>query len=207
MNFLRALLIGGLVTALPAWAVYAPIPDQEQGKDLTISAKGGVSYDSNLFGAATGAIGSMIYELSPSIVYNASVTDQTFVAGSYELTLSQFDNRPGDKLLDSHNVMLRAAHAFSKATNIDLIDIFMISRNPESLLAGVPLNPDQSFTRNQFDARFVTPITAKIGLTAKARSVLYSYRNATLGRSLDRTENVYGLSPEYGILPELKAVG
>lgn len=190
----------------PAWAVYAPIPEQEQGKDLVISAKAGISHDSNLFGASTGAIGSAIWELSPRVSYNASVTDQTFLSGSYRLTLDQFDNRPGDKLLDSHDVSLRVAHAFSKVTNIDVNEAYMASRNPESLLAGIPLSPDQSFTRNQLDGRFVSPVTAKIGITLKARTVYYSYRNATLGRSLDRIENLYGAAGEYALLPEMKGV-
>lgn len=206
MNSFRALLLGGLVAASPAWAVYAPIPDQEQGKDLVISAKAGISHDSNLFGAATGEVGSAIWEFGPRIAYNASVTDQTFLSASYRLTLNQFENRPGEKLLDSHDLSLRVAHAFSKSTNLDVNNVFMISRNPESLLSGVPLSPDQSFTRNQLDGRFVTPLTAKIGLTVKARTVLYKFRNAVLGRSLDRTENIYGVAGEYAILPEVKGV-
>src|SRR5687768_140858 len=136
INFSRALTIGGLMVALPLRAVYAPIPEQEQGKDLTISIRGGLSYDSNIFGAANDAIDSVIWTLAPRAVYNASVTDQTFLAASYGLMLDRFDNRPGDKLLDSHDAMVRVAHAFSKETTIDVNNAFTISRNPESLLAG-----------------------------------------------------------------------
>ena len=50
----------------------------------------------------------------------------------------------------------------------------------EKLLAGVPLNPDQSFARNQFDGRFDTPLSeyppsdyrrlvAKLAWSAKGR--------------------------------------
>ncbi len=203
----RALIVGGLVIALPLRGVYAPVPDQEQGKDLTFTVKAGVSYDSNLFAAANDAVGSMIYTLAPRVVYNASVTDQTFLSAGYGLTLDRFDDRPGDKLLDSHDANLRIAHAFSKSTTIDVNDSFMISRNPESLLAGVPLNPDQSFTRNQVDGRFVTPLNAKSTVTAKVRSVYYKYRNEALGRNLDRIENLYGVSTDYAVLPEVKVVG
>jgi hypothetical protein len=191
----------------PAWAVYAPVPEQEQGKDLTITLKAGISHDSNLFGAPKDEVSSAIFTFAPRGIYNHSLTDQTFLSASYGLTLDQFDNRPGDKLLDSHEANVRVAHAFSKSTNIDVNDLFVISRNPESLLAGVPLNPDQSFARNQLDGRFVTPITPKSTATLKARSVYYDYRNATLGRSLDRVENLYGLAGDYAVLPEVKAVG
>src|SRR5688572_31109404 len=126
-NFSRALLLGGLVAALPVRAAYAPIPEQDQGKDLTVSVKGGVSWDSNLFGAATGAVDSMIYSLSPRVSYNRSLTDQTFMSAGYGLTVDHFTDRPGDKTLDSHDLNLRLAHAFTKSTTIDINETYMIS--------------------------------------------------------------------------------
>jgi hypothetical protein len=207
MIFLRLLFVGGLIAAMPLRAVYAPIPAQEQPNDLTVSVRGGVTYDTNLFGAATGAINSVVWELAPRISYNASPTEKTFLALSYGLTLNYFDDRPGEKLLDSHDIMARLAHQFSKTTTIDITELLMISRNPESLLAGVPLNTDQSFNRNQIDGRFDTELNGKIGATVKARSIHYEYRNASLGRSLDRIENLFGGSLDYAILPEFKGVG
>lgn len=207
MTYLRALVVSGLVAASPARAVYAPIPDREQGKDLTVTIRGGVSYDDNLFGAATNEVDSVVWTIAPRAVYNASVTDQTFVSASYGLTLDLFEDRPGDKSLDSHDLSLRLAHAFSKSTTIDINDSFTIARNPESQLPGVgTLNTDQSFRRNQLDGRFVTPLNPKVGVTLKARSVYYDYRNATLGRSLDRIENLFGVAGDYAALPEVKAV-
>lgn len=202
----RALIIIGLMAALPLWAVYAPIPEQEQGKDLVMSVKGGLSYDSNIFGAATNERDSVIWTVAPRLAYNTSLTAQTFFSAGYGLTLDHFDKRPGDKLLDSHEASVRLAHAFSKATTIDLNNLFLVSRNPESLLPGQTLNTNQSFTRNQFDGRFVTPLTAKVGMTAKLRAVLFDYHDAQLGRSLDRTETLYGVSADYAILPEVKGV-
>jgi hypothetical protein len=202
----RALIIGGLMAALPLWAAYAPIPEQEQGKDLVMSVKGGLSYDSNIFGAATDERESAIWTVAPRLTYNTSLTAQTFFSAGYGLTLDRFDKRPGDKLLDSHEASVRLAHAFSKATTIDLNNLFLVSRNPESLLPGQTLNTNQSFTRNQFDGRFVTPLTPKVGMTAKLRAVLFDYHDSLLGRSLDRTEALYGVSADYAILPEVKGV-
>jgi hypothetical protein len=206
MKFTSALIVIGLLGALPVRAVYAPIPEQEQGKDLTVTLAGGISYDSNIFGGATDAINSMVYSLAPKVVYNASLTDQTFFSGSYALTLDDIDRRPGTKLLDSHDLMLRVAHAFSKETVLDVSNDLMLSRNPQSLLNGVPLNSDQSFRRDQLDLHFTTPLTPKIGSEVKARLADTKYRNATLGRMLDRVENLYGFAGNYAILPELKAV-
>lgn len=205
-TFLRVLILGGFAAGLPARAVYAPIPEQDQGKDLKISLKTGVSKDSNLFGAASGAVDSAIFSFSPRMTFQRSVTDQTFFSADYGLTIDHFDNRPGDTTLDSHDATIRLAHAFTKSTTIDVNESFTISRNPEVLLAGLALNPDQSFQRNQLDGRFNTPLGAKGTATVKARSVYFKYREAALGRSLDRTENLYGIAGDYAILPEFKAV-
>ena len=206
MNFFRVLTAGGLVAALPVRAVYAPVPEQEQGKALTVSVKAGLSYDSNIFGGATGSIESSVFQLVPKVAYNASLTDQTFMSLSYDLTLDHYDNRPGDKLLDSHTAMARLAHAFSPSTTIDLVEMFMAASSPESLLNGLPLNADQSMIRNEVDANFTTSLTPKIGLTAKARTVDTEFRNEVLGRSLDRIENLYGLSGDYAARQDLKVV-
>jgi hypothetical protein len=206
MKFSHVLFAGVLAAALPLRAVYAPIPEQEQGKDLTTSIRAGWSYDSNIFGGASDAISSNIWEVAPRIIYNASLDDQTFFSANYGLILDEIENRPGQKLLDSHDLTLRLAHAFSKTTTIDLNDVVMLSRNPESLLNGVPVNTDQSFTRNQADGRYETSLNPKVGIEVKARSVYTRYRNGELGRSLDRIENLYGLAGNYAVLPEVKAV-
>jgi hypothetical protein len=193
--------------ALPAWAVYAPVPDQDQGKPLTFTAKTALSYDSNIFGGATGEIGSSILQFAPKVAYNASITDTTFMSLSYELTLDQYDKRPGEKLLDSHSLMARIARAFSPTTTIDIVEMFQAMSSPESLLNGLPLNADQSSKRNEIDGTFATSINAKLGVTAKIRTVYSKYRNAVLGRSLDHFENLYGVAASYAVRADLKAAG
>lgn len=206
MKFSYAVIAGVLMAALPMRAVYAPIPEREQGKDLTFTVRSGYAYDSNIFGGATDEIGSSIWSIAPRASYNRSLTDQTFFAANYGLALDYIENRPGDQVLDSHDFTLRLAHALNQSTTLDLNNLLIIARNPESLLNGLPLNTDQSFTRNQVDARFNTALTPKAGVEAKVRSVYSKYRNAMLGRSLDRIENLYGLAGNYAILPELKGV-
>lgn len=207
MNYLRFLLVCGLFGSAIARAVYAPIPEQEQAKDLTFTFALGVAHDSNIFGSATGKIASMVYEFSPKVAYSGSLTEQTFISLGYQLTIDHFDNRPGEKTLDSHTASARIAHAFSSATSLDVVDIFQAARNPESLLNGLPLNADQSFKRNELDGNFTTSLAPKIGATLKARTVYYNYRNPILQRSLNRIENLFGLTGDYVILPEVKAIG
>lgn len=195
------------VFAVPAWAVYAPIPEQEQGKDFTATVRAGLSHDSNIFGASTNAISSNVYTVAPSFKFNSSLSDQTFVSLSYALTLDHFDDRPGDKTLDSHEFNARLAHSFSEATSIDISDNYTITKNPESLLAGVPVNTDQSFKRNQLDARLATNAGEKTTLVVKARTMRSDYDNAALAADLDRTESLVGLEASYAILPETKLTG
>ncbi|MBI2516689.1 MAG: outer membrane beta-barrel protein [Opitutae bacterium] len=202
---LSVLTLATLTTA--AMAVYAPIPEQEQGKALSFRLGASVSHDSNIFGAATNEIDSMVYNVSPSIVFNSSVSDQTFVSASYELSLDHMVDRPGSKDLTSHSLSGRVAHSFNQSTNIDLSDSYLISKNPQSLLAGVPLNTDQSFKRNEFDARFTTSAGQKTGVTVKYRNVVSSYDNDALATSLDRMEQLAGVELSYALLPETKLVG
>lgn len=203
----RLILLLGFLAAQPLWAVYAPIPEQEQGKQFSVLLNAGISHDSNIFGAPTGEISSTVYSFSPRFSVNSSLSDQTFFTGSYKLTIDNFTDRPGDKTVDSHDITARLAHAFTSDTNIDLSDTYTISKNPESLLAGVPINTDQSFKRNQLDARLSTKLGQKIGGVLKFRTVDYSYDNAILAGNIDRTENVFGVEVNNQILPEVKLLG
>lgn len=206
MKFSCTLVVCGFFLIPSLRAVYAPVPDQEQGNDLTFSFRTEVLYDTNIFGAATNEVESTVWQFAPRVSYKASVSAQTFVSAAYGLTLDYFDRRPGEKTLDSHNLSARLTHTFSSRTNFDLNEVFVIAKNPESLLAGLPLNTDQSYHRNQLDGRFTTALSPKLGTTFKARTVYYHYRNAALGRDIDRVENLYGLSGDYAFLPEAKAV-
>jgi predicted porin len=190
-----------------ALAIYAPIPEQEQGKALTYRLGASAYHDSNIFGAATGEIGSMVYNFTAAISYNGSMDDQTFTSSAYELSNDNMVDRPGKKNLTSHTLSARLAHSFSPVSNIDLSGLLAISKNPQSLLAGVPLNTDQSLKREELDARYTTAPGQKTGLVVKYRFVNFSYDNATLGAQLDRKENLAGLELSYALLPETKLVG
>lgn len=203
---LRLLPFVALVPAV-GLAVYAPIPDQEQGKALTYRLGASVSHDSNIFGGATGEIDSMVYNLTGEISYNGSISDQTFASASYELSNDHIVDRPGSKNLTNHTLEARVAHAFAQDTNIDLSATYAIAKNPQSLLAGVPLNTDQSFKRGQFDGRYSTSVSAKTGVVTKYRFMDYSYDTTSLAADLDRAEHLLGLEASFQFLPETKLVG
>ena len=197
----------GLFLPALAWAVYAPIPEQEQGKAFTVTVDAGVSHDSNIFGSATNTIDSMVYSVAPKLAFNASVTKQTFLSAAYQLSFDYFDKRPTDKELVSHDAALRLAHAFTEISTIDLNEEFQVDKNPQSLLAGVPLNSDQSYTRNQLDGRFTSALDQKTGFVVKYRNLYYNYDDPGLSQSLDRMEHLAGLELNNKFLPDVTVVG
>lgn len=207
MKFSSLFKLGGLLVPAIAWAVYAPIPEQEQGKAFTVTVDTGFYHDSNIFGSASNAVGSMVYSLAPKLAYNESVTAQTFLSASYEVSFDYFDNRPTNKSLVSHDATARLAHAFTKVSNIDLNDEFQIQKNPQSLLAGVPLNADQSFKSNEFDGRFTTAFNRKTGAVFKYRNLYYNFDDPLLSRNLDRMEHLAGLEWNNKFLPDVTLVG
>src|SRR5580658_8655236 len=80
-----------------ARAVYAPIPEQEQGKDLSFSIETGISYNNNIFGSYEDPIGSTVFEVSPKVAFNSSLSEDTFFSADFQPTLDYFENRPGEK--------------------------------------------------------------------------------------------------------------
>ena len=207
MKLPRLPAVIGLFLPAGAWAVYAPIPEQEQGKAFTVIVDAGITHDSNIFGSATNTIDSMMYEVAPKLDFNASVTKQTFLAAAYQIRFDYFDNRPTDKSLVSHDATLRLAHAFTEVSTIDLNEEYQVEKNPQSLLSGVPLNADQSFKRNQFDGRYTSALDQKTGIVIKYRNLGYSYDDPVLSQDLNRMEHLAGLELNNKFLPDLTVVG
>jgi opacity protein-like surface antigen len=205
-NLTRFALAVALAPTL-AFAVYAPIPEQEQGKALTYRLGASAYYDTNIFGAAINPIDSMVWNLNGKIAFNGSLSDQTFASASYAISNDYVEDRPGDQNLTNQSFAARLAHSFSPQTNIDLSGSYDIANNPESLQAGFPLNTDQSYDRAEANARFTTGFSQKGGLVGKYRYIDYAYDNAGLAQELDRAENLLGLELSYAYLPETKLIG
>jgi hypothetical protein len=187
-----------------AWAVYAPIPETSKGRALSAVIEGGVYHDSNIFGGAENEIDSIVYRIAPSVTFNSSLTDQTFLSAGYHLTVDYIEERPGDRDLISHALNSRLSHTFSPRSAVELSAAYQIARNPESLLAGVPLNTDQSFESSQFDGQWTVNASPRLGFTFKGRTIDFGYDNATLARALDRRENLGGASANFLLQPRLK---
>lgn len=190
-----------------ALAIYAPIPEQEQGKALTYRLGASAYHDSNIFGAASNEIDSMVWNVNGKIAFNGSLDDQTFASASYYLSNDYVEDRPGDKNLTSQSFTARLAHSFSPKSNVDLSAAYDIAKNPEALQAGIPLNTDQSYKRAEFDARGTTALGQKVDVVGKYRFIDYAYDNGSLANQLDHDENLFGVELGYAFLPETKFVG
>jgi hypothetical protein len=207
MSTLGRILIPLAVLAGPLGAVYAPIPEEELGKALVITVGGGVYHDDNIFGAPSGERSSMVYRFAPSIDYNSSVTDQTFVSLGYDLSFDHIENRPTNTDLISHVLSARIAHSYNPDSVLDLNNLLMVNENPESLLPGLPLNTDQSFVSNQFDGTFTNKLGERTGYSLKARSQLYAYDLNSLAAQLDRHELLLGVTADYSVSEATSMLG
>ena len=208
MRQLRIILAGSsLGICAIARAVYAPIPELEKGKGLTISLDSGIVYNSNIFGAATDAISSTVFEVSPKIALNSSLSEQTFFSASFEPRLDYFENRPGSKTLYSQDIDARLAHAFSRSSALDLSDAYSYDQNPEALLSGVPVNVNQTLESDQFDGKFTFSPVERLGMVLKARVMYFDYIDPVIGDELNRFENLYGMEFDYSMLPNLALAG
>jgi hypothetical protein len=187
---------GVLLAAPPARAVYAPIPEVEQGRLLTAYVGTGFYYDTNIFGAARDTVESVVFQAQPTLVANISATAQTFVTASYQLSADYFTDRPGDHFLASHSLGARVAHAFTPRLEGELGDSYQIVKNPESLLpgiAGAVINPDQSYDYNQLDGKLTYNMSKRTGLKGKLRAVNFAFDNPYLSDDLDRAEYTLGV--------------
>lgn len=191
----------------PGWAVYAPIPEEELGQAFTVKIGGGVYHDSNIFGGATGEISSMVYRLSPSLSYNSSVSPQTFMSASYDFNYDHVVDRPLNKSLSSHFLKGRMAHSINPRSEIDVNVSYSMVQNPESLLAGVPLNTDQSFDSSQVDFSYSGTLSQRMGFTFKGRNSTFGYDLANLSTQLDRNEFLFGVSADYAYAETTKLLG
>ncbi|GAB5558761.1 MAG: hypothetical protein SynsKO_04080 [Synoicihabitans sp.] len=206
LNRCIALLIL-LFAVSSARAVYAPIPEEELGKAFVVRLAGGVYHDSNIFGSATDERDSMVYRLAPSFSYNSSVTPQTFVSLGYRLSFERVEERPLNKDLISHVLNGRLAHSFSEDSILDITNNLSLIESPESLLPGLPLNTDQSFTSNQLDATYTNSFGERMGYSLKGRSLLFAYDLKSLAQQLDRHEFLLGASLDYSASEQTTILG
>ncbi|GHB95499.1 transporter [Cerasicoccus arenae] len=209
---MKPLLLGSLtfLAATPVlFAVYAPIPSQEQGEAFSGSITSGAYYDSNIFGSQNGRVSSVVGEISPHLDYNQSLTDQTFFAVDYDLQVLIFENRPGsDDVLTNNFLNAQIDHTFAPNIFASISDNFSYTQNPESaVIAGAPLQTDQSYFYNRVDLEALWNITEIWSLEGKFRNQFWFYDDNRLADQLDHIQYLFGVEVGYNFLPELTLIG
>ncbi|WOO39745.1 transporter [Rubellicoccus peritrichatus] len=208
MKQLFSSLTALLLASSSLFAVYAPIPIQEQGKALTFSIDAGGYYDSNIFGSETTPVQSYVAEINGRLTANYSLTDQTFLSAYYDLEYLYLENRPGDKNLFNNRLGASVDHTFSPTMFLSVSDDFSLIQNPDSaIIASAPLQTDQSYLGNVFDIAFTMQVLEKLALVNKYRNYYINYDDSNLAQQLDRMEHLYGLELDYQYLPEWTIVG
>lgn len=178
---MKPLLLGSLTFAISApalFAVYAPIPIQEQGQAFSGSITTGVYYDSNIFGSQNNRISSVVGEVRPHFDYNHSFSDQTFFSADYDLQVLVFENRPGsDDVMANNRLHGRIDHAFAPNIFASISDRFAYVQNPESaVIAGAPLQTDQSYFFNHAEIEALWEITQIWSWSGRYRTAPGLYR-------------------------------
>lgn len=197
-----------LAPAIAFAGIYAPVPEQEVGRNIVAEIEGGILYDSNIFGAASGAEHSTVYSVSPRLKLNSPISDQTFVNGHYFLDVLSFSDRPGgEDTLYNHEFHGRLAHSFNETTELLISDTLSDIDNPESSLATGSLQVDQSFQQNDFDAKLNLGVNERFGLGLKYRWSAIDYEQAFLSLLLDRDTYQSGAEAKFFMGPEASVIG
>ncbi len=200
------LFIGWIIPAA-AWAVYAPIPEREQGRAWSLILDGGLHHDSNIFGLYEDEIDSWAVIVSPRLKFNSSLSEQAFLSAYYDLELLHYGERPEEETLYNHTLNGWLAYAFSENIHFDIADHLEFVDNPESTnIRGIG-QTDQSFMQNTFQLKGRAGLSEKTRLTCKYRMILLEYDNSGLSRDLDRMEHLVGAEATYKVLPEMSLAG
>lgn len=208
MNHLKA---ASLLCALPAvaFAVYAPIPDQEQADAVNVALEVGLGWDDNVLGSSANALDSNFVYFNPSVDYDASLSDQTLFTARYALGATYYADRPSEKYLFNHGLELGLIHTFSPTlfargrVAVDLVD------SPEAIEPGLAGQIDQSYRRILAEASLSGSTSEIFSGTLRTRYVDIAYDEEGLNY-LDRTEimigaeGLYKLNEEYSVVGELK---
>lgn len=174
-------------------AVYAPIPPMEQGQALTVTVDGGLSYDDNIFGSSANEISSWIARVSPTLAYNQSLSDQSFLSLHYRIDAMYYDNRPSDDTLFNHDLGAKLFYTFDENTELVVSNTLLFVDNPASSPSPtVSLQTDQSSMNNTFQAKLTGMVSETFGFAGKLRHFYISYDNQSLANLLDREEWLLG---------------
>jgi len=214
---------------LAALGVSGLVPSSAQ--DLTMSQKPwavGAAlrgfYDDNYYTypgtAALPRLHTWGFDVSPSVAYNLN-RGQTVFGASYLYDFRWYADRPGKKYDQSHQVNLKASHAFNTRFSLDVKDSFVVAQEPSiidpTINVTVPARSEGNNIRNQAGVQFTAAVMEHFNIVLGYSNTFYDYEQdqvdvtlaginpAGIGsRSavLDRMEHQINVDGNYQILPK-----
>lgn len=119
--------------------------------------------------------------------------DRTLLEASYDFTLDFYENRPEQKIDQTHRFETRLNHKFSSRYDVDVSDVFEISDQPavpsQTQVANVLGRLNASNTRNRAAIEFTGLQTPVLGWMAGYGNDFTDYRALSYSQSLDSMEN------------------
>lgn len=215
----KAIASAGLL-ALGAAGVYSARADWTAGPDKpwTISGTLRGFYDDNYDTQPNGTnkLSSYGYELAPSVSLNISSGPTLFTA-SYAYSMKYYEDRPGNKIDQTHDAELFLNHNFNDRYSGDLTESFVDSQEPEILGAngGAPLRANGDNYHNDAAINFHAQITKLLGFVVGYANNWYDYTgqlpnqvagDPTYGTALNRFEHLVTLDSRWTIQPETVGV-
>ena len=205
-------------------AAYPPgLSTMDTSKALSVTASLRGFYDDNYATWPSDmARSSFGFEISPSVRFNWSPVEQTYL-GAYYIYSGRFyedrnsvsANNPWDH---SHQFNLILNHAFSERYSLNLQDTFVIAQEPELLapLAGpVPVlyRTQGNNIHNAASASLQAELTRLLGVAVSYHNSVWDYENSggnlfspSLSGRLDRMEHAVSGDLRWHALPETTAV-
>lgn len=182
---------------------------QEQSKWWIVSGSLRGFYDDNSLNQVDElAEESLGYEFHPGVAINIP-GERTLISASYDLTLNYYENRPSEKVDQSHIFDTRLNHRFSERYDVNVENSFIYSDEPAVLdqVAGgggavttVQRRGDASGFRNRALIDFSGRTTRVFGTVAGYKNNLRDYTQtgfASYSALLDSVEHLFHLDAQW----------
>jgi hypothetical protein len=155
---------------------------QEQSKWWLVSGSLRGFYDDNSLNAPDAqAIASTGFELHPGFSLNFP-GERTLLSATYDLTLNYYQDRPSEKVDQSHVFDTRVHHRFTERYEVNLENSFAYADEPAVFdVATVQRRGDASGLRNQAQIDFSGRMTPVLGFVSGYKNNLRDYTQTGIG--------------------------
>ncbi|HEX3800365.1 MAG TPA: outer membrane beta-barrel protein [Verrucomicrobiae bacterium] len=216
---MKKVIASASLLAIGAVGVYSARADWAAGADKpwSVSATLRGFYDSNYNTEPNGSIGkrsSFGYEIRPQASVSWS-DGPTTLSASYTYSLKYFEDRPGDKADQSHDVELAFTHAFDEHNKMDVEESFIVSQEPEVLAGGgaitLPVRANGDNIHNNFALNYDLGVSRLLSFVIGYANSYYDYTGAlppgtvntpSYATSLNRVEQTFTLNSRWMVQPE-----